>query len=115
MDKGFGMNDPGSNNKLDRDLQLNRKYRNFRREVFGISIGIGLAMMLGSLVPAIRERVSLGVVFLWGGAIGGIFASAQKFEQAGAALTKKNNKPLNYAIGIGIPALIFGLLLLLGK
>lgn len=109
------MTEPGSKNKPDLDSHASRKYLNFKREVFGISIGIGMAMMVGSLIPEIRERVSLGVVVLWGGAIGGIFASVQKFEQAGAALTRKDNKPLNYAVGIGIPALIFGLLFLLGR
>lgn len=87
--------------------------QNFRRELLGIFGGIGLAMVISALVPAVRAQFSLGIVILWGGAIGGVVTSLERFERAGAALTKKDNRPLNYAVGLGIPAGILALLLLI--
>ncbi len=89
--------------------QIRRK--NFQKELLGIFAGIGLAMAISALLPSIRENVSLGVVILWGGALGGIVVSLERFERAGAALTKKENRPLNYAIGLGIPLVILLVLL----
>lgn len=77
----------------------------FIKELLGIFLGISLAMMLSAVVPAIRENYSLGVVILWGGALGGLLSSFERFERAGAALTRGENKVLNYMIGIIIPLL----------
>ena len=82
---------------------------NFRREIIGIFLGLAGAMMAGSLIPAVRENVSLGTLVLWGGAVGGVLASLHRFEPAGAALTRRENRALNIAVG----ALGFGLPLLL--
>ncbi len=78
----------------------------FVRELLGIFLGISLAMMISSVVPEIRERYSLGVVILWGGAVGGLLTSYERFEKAGAALTRGDNKVLNYLIGVSLPLLI---------
>jgi hypothetical protein len=83
-----------------------KRRRNFRRELVGMFAGIGLAMAISSLIPEIRENSRLGVVILWGGAIGGAVVSLDRFERAGAALTKKENRPLNYAVGLGIPVIL---------
>ena len=79
----------------------------FIKELLGIFLGISLAMMISSVVPAIRENYSLGVVILWGGALGGLLTSYERFERAGAALTRGENKALNTVIGVSIPLLVF--------
>jgi len=89
---------------------IQARRRNFRRELVGIFAGIGLALVIGALIPAIRENYSLGLVILWGGALGGVVMSLEQFERAGAALTKKENRPLNYAVGLGIPIVILVLI-----
>lgn len=75
----------------------------FVKELIGIFLGISLAMMISSVVPAIREQYSLGMVVLWGGAIGGLLTSYERFERAGAALTRSENRLLNYLVGIAVP------------
>ncbi len=84
------------------------KYR--RRQVWGLFLGVSLGMMLAAVVPAIREQFSPVWVIILGGAIGSGLASLEQFERAGAALTKSENRVLNFAIGLGIP---LGLLLML--
>jgi hypothetical protein len=85
------------------NLQFETRRQRFIRELVGIFLGVSIAMMIGSLVPGIREQYSLGIVLLWGGAIGGLAASYERFERAGAALTRGENKVVNYLVGIGIP------------
>ena len=77
----------------------------FIKELLGIFLGISLAMMISSVVPSVRENYTLGIVVLWGGALGGLLTSYERFERAGAALTRGENKALNYIIGISIPLL----------
>jgi len=84
--------------------------QNFRRELVGIFAGIGLALVVGASIPAIRENTSLGSAILWGGALGGVVMSLERFERAGAALTKSENRPLNYVVGLGIPIVILVLI-----
>ena len=93
--------DPGPTPEDNMRLETRRK--RFLRELAGIFLGLSIAMMVGSLVPEIRERYSLVIVLLWGGAIGGLLASYERFERAGAALTKGENKVVNYLVGIGVP------------
>ena len=77
--------------------------RRFIREISGIVLGIGAAMMISSLVPAIREQYSLSIVLIWGAAIGGLLASYERFESAGEILTRSENRALNILVGAGIP------------
>lgn len=79
--------------------------RNFRRELLGVFGGAGLALMISALIPVIRDKYSLGLVISWGGAVGGVMMNLDRFEKAGAVLTKKQNRLLNYLIGLGIPVL----------
>ncbi|GEM_PF-2241257 len=95
----------------DRERVVRR--RNFRREIIGIFLGVSGAMVISSLLPVVRQNVSLATVMLWGGAFGGVAASFPRFEKAGAALTKGDNRVLNYAIGLGIPLIVLLLLALL--
>ncbi len=84
----------------------NHRRNQFRRELTGMAIGIGLALMLGAGVPWLRDNLSLAYLIVWGAALGGIFSSLERFENAGAALTKKQNRVLNYAVGLGLPLII---------
>jgi hypothetical protein len=81
-----------------------------RRQFIGLFAGIGLGMMISSAVPAIRENVDLGVVILWSGVAGVIVTAIDQFEVAGAALTRSENKALNYAVGLGVPLAILALI-----
>ena len=87
--------------------------KRFLREMAGILLGLALALMLGALVPQIREQFSLGIVALWGAAIGGLLASYERFEAAGAALTRRENRWLNYFVGLAVPVALLSLLYLL--
>lgn len=84
---------------------------NFLREIFGIALGVGAGLMIGSILPQIRETTSMGSVMLWSGAAGGFLASLDRFEQAGAALTRSENRLKNYLVGVGIPLAILLLFL----
>jgi hypothetical protein len=86
------------------------RQRRFKREIVGMFLGISVALILGALLPEINENYSLGIVVLWGGALGGFVASYERFEQAGAILTRGENRGLNLLIGAGLPV---GLLVLI--
>ena len=90
--------------------RIKTRQKNFRRELVGMVAGIGLALVVSALLPSVRQNYSLGIALLWGAAIGGAVASLERFERAGAALTKKDNRALNYCIGLGIPVIILVLL-----
>ena len=92
------------------NMDLATRRRRFIRELVGIVLGASAAMMISSLIPAIREQYTLGIVLLWGGAIGGLLASYERFERAGAALTRREGRALNYAVGFGVPVLILFLM-----
>jgi hypothetical protein len=85
------------------NMQLETRRHRYIRELIGIFLGVSLAMIVSSFAPGIRENYSLGIVLLWGGALGGLAASYERFERAGAALTKGENKVVNYLVGVGIP------------
>lgn len=89
--------------------------QDFRRELFGTFIGISLAMMVSALLPQIRENYPLTLVILWGAIAGGLFASYERFERAGAALTHSESAVLNYAVGLSIPSAVLLLLYLLSR
>ena len=94
-----------SSNHEDQEKQQDRQ-RNTRRQLAGIFLGVGLGLMVSALVPAVRQNVELSTVVLWSGALGGVLASLEYFERAGAALTKKDDPVLNYAVGLGLPLLV---------
>jgi hypothetical protein len=73
--------------------------------------GAALGWALASLFPALEQRFSLLTILLWSGAFGAALANLEGFVRAGAALTRQENRALNLAVGLGIPALF---LLLIG-
>ncbi|HUF38542.1 MAG TPA: hypothetical protein VMN57_08465 [Anaerolineales bacterium] len=107
------MKDKKVNEAESENLNAATRRTRFLRETLGILLGVSIAMMIGSLVPEIRERYSLGIVMLWGGALGGLLASYDRFERAGAALTRGENKVVNYLVGVGVPAGILVVIYLL--
>ena len=74
-----------------------------RRNMIGLFGGIGLGLVVGSLVPWIRENLDLTSLILWSGAIGMVVTNFRQFGQAGAVLTRGENKALNYFIGLALP------------
>jgi hypothetical protein len=80
--------------------------------IFG-GAAIGWALML--LFPELESRFGLLTVLLWSGAIGGILTSLDGFRRAGAALTRKDNRALNLAVGLGIPFLLLLILYLVAR
>jgi len=73
------------------------------RQIIGLFVGIGLGLMISSLVPAIRERYDLATVVLWSGMAGVVIVAFDQFQVAGAALTRSENRLLNYVVGFGLP------------
>ena len=72
----------------------------------GVFAGAAAAWALLAVFPGLQERISLFSAILWGGAIGAAVVSLDSFEKAGAALTRKENRALNLAIGLGIPIIL---------
>ena len=52
---------------------------------------------------------------LWGAAIGAAVVSVDMFERAGAALTRRENRWVNLLVGLGIPAILLIILLLVSR
>ena len=95
-------NKPTKTDPVEPGQQEIRRTR-FIKELLGIFLGISLAMMISAVIPSIREQYSLAIVVLWGGALGGLLTSYERFERAGAALTRSENKVVNYLVGIAVP------------
>ncbi len=89
-------------------LRGNRKQR--RRQLWGVALGLVVAWMGGAAFPAIPQRFTWPTLLLWGAAIGGSIFAWQSFEQAGHALTRSDNRRLNFVLGFGIPFAILALL-----
>ena len=75
-----------------------------RRNMNGLFGGIGLGLVVDSLVPWIRENLDLTSLILWSGALGMVVTNFRQFGLAGAVLTGGENKALNYFIGLALPA-----------
>ena len=89
---------------------LRERPRQHSRQTAGVLLGLAGAWAAGSLMPALPARLTWATLLLWGAALGGALLSWQSFEQAGKALTRSENRWLNFALGAGIP---FGILALL--
>lgn len=74
-----------------------------RRNMIGLFGGIGFGLLVGGLVPWIRENLDLTSLILWGGVIGMVATNFRQFGLAGAVLTRGENKALNYFIGFALP------------
>ncbi|RMF50637.1 MAG: hypothetical protein D6755_00865 [Anaerolineae bacterium] len=89
-------------------LHGNREQR--RRQMWGVALGLVIAWIAGAALPALPERISWPTLLLWGAAIGGSALAWQSFEQAGHALTRSDNRRLNFALGFGIPFALLALI-----
>jgi hypothetical protein len=90
----------------DNDIEGKQKdYRlRRRRNMIGLFGGIGLGLVVGGLVPWIRENLEFTSLILWSGAVGMVVTNFRQFGHAGAVLKGGENKALNYFIGLALPA-----------
>jgi hypothetical protein len=85
------------------------------RQWVGVFAGAAAAWALLLVFPSLQDRISLFSAILWGGAIGAAAVSLDRFEKAGAALTRRNNRTLNLGIGFGIPIILLVILFLVSR
>lgn len=90
-----------------------RRKQERKRQIIGISAGIGAGMLLLAVFPAFQDAPGAIETILWSAAIGGLVASFSSFERAGAALTRSTNKILNLVVAFGIVVLFFLLIILI--
>ena len=93
----------------DKELQANLAEIRLRRRRsnIGLFAGIGAGMMIGSLIPWVRENIDLLSLVLWSAVIGVAVANLGQFKKAGAILTRRDDPVLNYIVGLGLPILFF--------
>ncbi len=78
-----------------------------RRSLTGMFAGLGLGMMVGALVPWVRQNVDLVSLVLWCSVAGIVLVNLERFAEAGVIITRnEDNKPLNYLVGLGFPVLL---------
>ena len=93
----------------DKELQDNLAEIRLRRRRtnVGLFAGIGAGMMIGSLIPWVRENIDLLSLVLWSAVFGVAVANLGQFRKAGSILTRQENPVLNFAVGLGLPILFF--------
>ena len=84
----------------------NKDIKKWGRQWVGIFSGAAVGWILTIIFPILEQRFSLLTVVLWTAVVGGVLTSLGDFMRAGAALTRRDNRSLNLAVGLGIPALI---------
>ena len=83
-----------------------RNYGKWGRQYVGIFGGAAVGWVMTIIFPGLEQQFSLLSVILWSAVIGGVLTSLGDFMRAGAVLTRRDNKALNLAVGLGIPILI---------
>jgi len=91
----------------------NKDLKKWGRQWVGIFSGAALGWILTIIFPVLEQRFSLISVVLWCAVIGGVLTSLDSFMRAGAALTRRDNRALNLAVGLGIPILLLAVIFLL--
>jgi hypothetical protein len=91
----------------------NKDLKKWGRQWVGIFAGAAVGWTLTIIFPGLEQRFSLLTVVLWSAVIGGVLTSLDGFMRAGAALTRRDNRALNLAVGLGIPILIVAVIFLL--
>jgi hypothetical protein len=94
---------------------FNRDNKKWGRQWVGVFGGAAVAWALMTLFPVLQERFSMFSALLWGAAIGAAVVSVDMFERAGAALTRRENRWVNLLAGLGIPAILLIILLLVSR
>jgi hypothetical protein len=85
----------------------------WKRQLLGSLAGGAIGLLLALLVPALAQRLGMFNLVLWSAVLGGALSSLEGFIRAGAALTHRQNRPLNLLIGLGLPALVLLLIAVL--
>ena len=91
----------------------NKDWKKWGRQWVGILSGAAVGWIITIIFPALEHRFSLLTVVLWSAVIGGVLTSLDDFRRAGAALTRRDNRVLNLAVGLGLPILILVVIFLL--
>ena len=91
----------------------NKDWKKWRQQWVGIFAGAVVGWILTFIFPALEQRFSLLTVVMWSAVIGGVLTSLDSFMRAGAALTRRDNRALNLAVGLGIPILLLVVIFLL--
>lgn len=86
----------------DKGLRLSRLVIQFLGMLGGVLVGFVLALVF----PSILDRIGLSELLTWCALFGVVSVSLQQFERAGAALTRREDPVLNYAVGFGILAVL---------
>lgn len=83
------------------------------RQWLGAFGGGMIGWSISVLIPELARRYTMLTIVLWSAAIGAALMSLNNFARAGAALTHSQNRLLNLMVGIGVPALILLIVMLL--
>ena len=88
-----------------RELRLN--------QTIGMVVGIVGALMTANFWPSVRAFVGgWAGTMMWGMALGGFFGSFAKLSVVGKLITRREHMALNFTIGLLLPFMFIGLLLL---
>ncbi len=93
--------------------QTNTGRQSVKRQFYGMVVGAAVGLAVLAAFPQLQKSFDSITLLILFAAAGSGLASLKQFEQAGAALTHKENPALNYAVGLGVPALFFILLAIL--
>jgi hypothetical protein len=91
------------------DDYLNKWGRQWLGAFGGAVLGWGISV----LFPVLARRFTVLTIVLWSAAIGAALMSLDNFARAGAALTHSQNRLFNLLVGVGFPALILLIVMLL--
>ncbi len=91
----------------------NKDLKKWGQQWVGIFSGAAVGWILTIIFPVLEQRFSLLTVVMWSAVIGGVLTSLDGFMRAGAALTRRDNRALNLAVGLGVPILILAVIFLL--
>ena len=83
-------------------------------QFIGIIVGLVGSLMTANFWPTIKNNVGgWGGAILWGVALGGLFGSVGHLSTLGKYVSKSNNPLINSLVGLLLPFILIGILLLL--
>jgi hypothetical protein len=101
--------------RKQRMSSFKRGDKKWGRQWVGVFGGAAVGWALMNIFPGLEARFGMLAVLLWSAAIGGVLTSLDGFVKAGAALTRRDNRILNFFVGLGIPALLLLILYLVSR
>lgn len=82
---------------------------NLLRQFAGMIAGVAVGWLLLELAPGL-ESLGRENVLVLAAILGVVATSLRQIERAGAALTRRDDRRLNFLVGLGVPVLIVILL-----